>query len=97
MDITVIGKYGQTLLSLHQYDLNTVHYEPRGEIRITASPLVSVVPEYSIMIMEEDDDQNLDYKIVVHTPDSPEYDQWLATCNQSMPSGGKAPRKFGWF
>ena len=78
VDITVIGKDGREVLLLPSYPLNTVYYEKKSEIRITASPLVSVVPEYSIMIMEQSDDQEKDYDIVIHTPSSPDFEQWLA-------------------
>ena len=97
VDITVIGKNGKQILALSSYPLNTVYYEKKSEIRITASPLVSVVPEYSIMIMERSDDQEKDYEIVIHTPSSPDFEQWLASCNQRMPGGGKTPRRYGWF
>lgn len=97
VDITVIGEDGETVLTLSSYALNTVYYEKNSEIRVTASPLVSLVPEYSIMIMENSDDELKDYEIVIHTPSSPEFERWLASCNQRMPGGGKTPRRFGWF
>jgi hypothetical protein len=79
------------------YALNTVYYEAKSEIRITASPLVGSVPDYSVMVMQRSMDPSIDYEVVIHRPDSPDYGAWLAACNQAMPGGGKAPRKFGWF
>ena len=97
VDISVVGDGGKQILALSSYPLNTVYYEKKSEIRITASPLVSVVPEYSIMIMERSDEQEKDYEIVIHTPSSPDFERWLASCNQRMPGGGKTPRRYGWF
>ena len=97
IDLIVRGAPAKPILSLNKYSLNTVFYETKKEIRITAAPLVGVVPEYSIMVMEESQDPNIDYNITIFTPDSPEYIYWELACNQVMPGGGKKPRKFGWF
>jgi len=97
VSITVFGAALATLLILPAYRLNTVYYSSRSEIRITASPLVDVVPDYSIMVMRSSATPGIDYDIAIHTPDSPEFPLWLAACNQTMPGGGKTPRKFGWF
>lgn len=97
VNITVYGSSNQPVLTRPRYDLNTVYYENRSEIRITASPLVGSVPEYSVMIMEPSDEDGVDYDITIHRPDSPDYQSWVDACNQTMPSGGSTPRKFGWF
>lgn len=97
VNIIVHGAATTPLLRLENYNLNTVYYEYKSEIRITASPLVSVVPEYSVMIIEPGEAPGIDYEITIYTPASPEYAAWVAVCNQEMPSGGKTPRKFGWF
>lgn len=97
VNIVVYGKSAPPTLTLTAYALNTVYYEKKSEIRITASPLVGTVPDYSVMIMRISDVPGIDYDIVIHRPDSPDYVAWVAACNQSMPGGGKAPRKFGWF
>jgi HKD family nuclease len=97
VNITVYGANLKPLLQLSDYGLNTVYYEKKSEIRITASPLVGVVPDYSVMIMQESDIPEIDYNITIHTPASPDFATWVGACNQSMPSGGKQPRKFGWF
>jgi HKD family nuclease len=97
VNITVYGAAPAPVLTLTDYALNTVYYSTKSEIRITASPLVGIVPDYSVMIMYKGNEPAIDYEIVIHRPDSPEYSAWLAACNQSMPGGGKTPRKFGWF
>jgi len=97
VNVTVYGATITPLLQLTNYSLNTVYYETKSEIRITASPLVGIVPDYSVMILRQSDAPAVDYDITIHTPASPDFASWLAACNQSMPSGGKQPRKFGWF
>lgn len=97
VNIQVYGAGRALLLNEAGYDLNTVFYERNREIRITASQLVPVVPDYSVMIMRRGASPNIDYDIEIHRPDSPDYARWVAACNQQMPSGGKVPRKYGWF
>lgn len=97
-NIKVIDSEGQLLLELAAYNLNTVFYTKKSEIRITASPLVAVVPPYSVMVMCFSETEGIDYELEIHTPASPKYEGWVAICNQEMPSGGKGePRRFGWF
>ena len=97
VNIEVFGEDPNPILRLPNYPLNTVYYERKSEIRITASPLVDVTPEYSIMIMELSDAPDISYEIAIHRPESTEYEDWLAICNQQMPGGGRRPRRFGWF
>ena len=97
VNIAVFGASTTPVLTLDSYALNTVYYERKSEIRITASPLVGVVPDYSVMIMERSDTPGITYDITIHRPDSPGYAEWVAACNQTMPSGGQTPRKYGWF
>jgi hypothetical protein len=97
IDLVVLGASPTPALTLSKYALNTVFYETKKEIRVTASPLVGVVPDYSVMVMEQSNNPQLDYEITVYRPDSPDYPLWEAACNQTMPGGGKKPRKFGWF
>jgi HKD family nuclease len=97
VNITVYGAEAAPALTLNNYALNTVYYAAKSEIRVTASPLVGVVPDYSIMIIRASETLGIDYEIVIHRPDSPEFSAWLAACNQTMPGGGQTPRKFGWF
>lgn len=97
VNIRVFGENSQLLLTRTKFRLTTVYYKRRSEIRITAGPLVDIVPEYSVMIMEQMFGAEIDYEIIIHRPDSPEYDSWVTICDQTMPSGGQKPRKFGWF
>ncbi|MGA2270502.1 MAG: phospholipase D family protein [Bryobacteraceae bacterium] len=97
VDIVVYGAAPEPLKTLSAYPLNTVYYETKSEIRITASPLVAVMPDDSVMIMRRSEAADRDYDIVIHRPDSPNYEHWLEICDQKMPGGGKKPRRFGWF
>lgn len=97
VNIQVYGAGGALLLKDDAYRLNTVFYEPKKEIRVTASKLVSVVPEYSVLVMTPGEAVGIDYEMTVYTPANPDYASWVAACNQQMPGGGKVPRKFGWF
>ncbi|GAA5496832.1 hypothetical protein Rhal01_03019 [Rubritalea halochordaticola] len=97
VDIAVYSDSEEPILVLNEYKLNTVYYEKKSEIRITASPLVKLVPEYSVMIMEPSTKSGIDYNIVIYCPNSPHYKEWVDACNQEMPGGGKTPRKYGWF
>jgi hypothetical protein len=96
VDINVYGAGATPVLIRSAYPLNTVYYQTKSEIRITASPLVSVMPDDSIMIIRRSDAPGRDYDIVIHRPDSGSYSKWLAVCDQKMPGGGKVPRRFGW-
>ena len=97
VNIQVYGAGGALLHTENEYKLNTVFYEPKKEIRVTASPLVEHVPEYSVLVMTPGETTGIDYEMTIYTPDSPDYASWVAACNQQMPGGGKVPRKFGWF
>ncbi len=96
-NITVFGKGNKVEYTVAKYPLNTVFYETKAEIRVTASPLVPHVPEYSILVMSPSEEPGVDYDMQVFTQASPDFASWLALCDQEMPGGGKAPRKFGWF
>lgn len=97
-NITVFGKKNKILYSNHAYPLNTVLYTRNSEIRVTASPLVEHVPEYSVLVMTHSQLPDIDYDMQIFTPESPDFANWESLCDQKMPSGGKAvPRKFGWF
>lgn len=97
VNIQVYGAGGALILKEDGFSLNTVFYEPKKEIRVTASKLVGVVPDYSVMIITPGQTSNIDYEMVIYRPDSPDYASWVAACNQEMPGGGKVSRKFGWF
>lgn len=96
-NIVVFGAGNAVLYSTSKYELNTVFYTAKSEIRVTTSPLVAHVPEYSVLVMTPSDDVEVDYEMRIFIPDSPDYAKWVDVCNQKMPGGGKEPRKFGWF
>lgn len=96
-NIVVFGKDNETLYSTTKYLLNMVFYQKNSEIRVTASPLVPHVPEYSVIVITPSEDAEIDYEMKIFTPASPSYAKWVAVCNQKMPGGGKRPRWFGWF
>ena len=97
VDIVVVDARGEVIFEKRDYALNTVYYKAKSELRITASPLVSVVPQYSVMLMEPSERAGIRYAITIHTPDSPAYQDWVDYCSYTMPGGGSAPRKFGWY
>jgi hypothetical protein len=97
VDIVVYGAAQAPQMTLSGYSLNTVYYKKKSEIRVTASPLVGVLTDNSIMIIRRSEAVDRDYDIVIHLPESPNYKPWLDACDQTMPGGGKQPRRFGWF
>ncbi len=97
-NIVVFGKMNKVLYSNSAYPLNTVLYTRNSEIRVTASPLVKHVPEYSVLVMTPSEVMGVDYDMKIFTPDSQHYKIWADVCDQKMPSGGKLKaRKYGWF
>ncbi|MCR4315041.1 MAG: phospholipase D family protein [Planctomycetes bacterium] len=99
VDLKVFNAEGRIIVRHHPFDLNTVYYEKKHEIRITVpSNVVHAAPDGSIMVMRQvDEPTNLDYDIEIHIQDSPRYNEYFAVCNQQMPSGGWAQgRRFGW-
>jgi hypothetical protein len=97
VDIVVFGATAEPVLILQGYSLNTVYYSKKSEIRITASPLVGVMTDSSVMIMRRSETLGRDYDIAIHRTDSSDYQDWLDACDQTMPGGGGIGRKFGWF
>ena len=97
VNISVYGAPMASVLTLLRYNLNTVWYTARSEIRITASPLVGVVQDYSVMVMERSPTSGIDYEITIYLPSNPEYSDWVTACDRQMPGGGRVPRKYGWF
>lgn len=77
-NITVFGAGNAQVHTMYKYALNTVLYEAKSEIRVTASPLVQHTPEYSILVMTPSDDDGVDYEMQIYRPDSPDYAKWLA-------------------
>jgi HKD family nuclease len=99
VDLKVYDASGRLVIRHTPFNLNTVYYEKKSEIRITVPPdVVKGVPEGSIMVMRQGIELTvLDYEIEVYVKGSPQYNEYLGVCNQNMPSGRRAePRKFGW-
>jgi HKD family nuclease len=99
VNITVYDKMEIPISRHAGYNLNTVYYEKKSEIRITVPQnVVKNAPAYSIMVMQFcPQESQQDYDIEIYAPGSSIYDTYLKVCNQKMPSGGKAvARRFGW-
>lgn len=101
VDITVYDNAGVPMpaLNRHAFRLNVVAYTRRSEIRITVPPeLARAIPPYSILVMSKAAESDLlDYQMDIYAPGSAQHDNYLAVCNQTLPSGGKArARKMGW-
>jgi HKD family nuclease len=104
VDITLYDSNGNKEVHQPGFDLTTVYYRPRSEIRITVPPNIIgptvgyTAPQYCIMVMAEAPSQAThEYDIDIYEPGSQLYSKYLATCNQQMPTGGKPhPRQFGW-
>jgi HKD family nuclease len=96
VDITVYDSAGAVSLVRSAYGLNTVFYEVKGEIRVTVSPDIrQTIQPFSILHMQPGTGA-VDYTMDVYNPGSPHYAALLASCNQTMPSGGGVARKMGW-
>lgn len=90
-----------TLSHRSRFDLNTVLYTRKSEIRITVTPpLARAMPEYSVMVMWGGSSPlppGLDYVVDVFAPGSPGQRRWEPVMNVTLPGGGKArPRRMGW-
>lgn len=98
VNIFIYDTKGSLDRTVNNYSLNTVFYESKSEIRITISPdILSSVKEYSILVMTISNTTNCDYDLTIFNPGSTEYVQYLALCDQQLPSGGKdISRKMGW-
>lgn len=98
VNITVYYGTGALAYQVAGYNLNTVFYEPKSEIRITISPeILTHVPEYSILVMTNSDEETYDYDMTIFAPGSDQYNEYLAVCDQQLPSGGKKKaRRMGW-
>lgn len=97
VDIAVFNAAGMLTLLKPGFELNTVFYEKKGEIRITISPdLLAQIQPFSILHMRQGD-ATCDYYFDVFNPGSTLYTALLAACNQTLPSGGSpTSRKMGW-
>jgi HKD family nuclease len=99
VDLKIYGTTAVPVVHLPRLALNTVYYTKNAEIRITVpQEVVQNTPELSILVMRQaPDDSDFDYEMEVFPPNNPQYNDYLAVCNQTMPSGGRAnPRRMGW-
>ena len=97
VDISVFDNSGSIVIRHENFDLNTVDYERRSEIRITVpQDVIAHTPDRSILVMSIPED-TMDYQLEIFPPQSPQYNDFLDACNQTMPPGGRSdPRQFGW-
>lgn len=98
ISLSVFDESGKLKIQHDPFNLNTVYYSPKSEIRVTVPPdVVRATPESSLLVMRLTDRPGYDYVLDIYVPGSAEYDKYLNSCNQVMPSGGKSnPRRFGW-
>jgi len=99
VNIYIYDSSGSLIRIEEKYSLNTVYYATKSEIRITITPeTMASVPEYSILVMTEaKPDSDYDYDMEIFCPGSTQYSDYLNSCNQYLPSGGKAvARRMGW-
>jgi len=88
VNLNVYDSGGNLVVSYRSYDLNTVYYSKKSEIRITVpQDVVHNAPAYSILVMREAP-QNTprDYDIEIFAPGSTQFGQHLSVCNQKMGS-----------
>ena len=99
VDLRLFDANGLLIVQHNPFNLNTVYYEPKSEIRITVpQDIVQNTPPLSVMVMREISATGThDYEIEIWIPGSQQYTTYVGICNQIMPSGGTAiPRRFGW-
>lgn len=104
VNINVYDKTGALVKSESQYQLNTIYYTKKSEIRITITPSIlkdlnvaSIKTNYPILVMSLSSEPECDYELDFYEFGSPVYDNYLAICDQTLPSGGKpVARKMGW-
>lgn len=104
VNIEVYDNAGKLVHSESLYNLNTIYYTAKSEIRITITPSIlsglsiESSDEYPILVMSESLETSCDYDMTFYAPGSTEYITYASMCNQQLPSGGKSTsRKMGWF
>jgi HKD family nuclease len=91
-------------LLYENFNLNTIYYTLKSEIRITVPmDIIRLTEPFTdgpypiLLITDKTEDVKLDYILEIYLPGSQRYDLLETKCNQNMPSGGKTlSRKFGW-
>lgn len=105
VNIRVFDSTGALVHTVNSYSLNMVYYKSKSEIRITITPAilsglhyVKGSVDYPLLVMRTASNPSYDYDMDFYKSGSIDYDNFLALCDQSLPSGGKsAARKMGWF
>lgn len=102
VNIRVFDSNGALIKTKSNYALNTIYYEKKSEIRITITPsilsgLTAPPNAYPLLVMRESTIIGCDYDLDFYSAGSVDYNNYLAICDQSLPSGGKAvARRMGW-
>ncbi len=103
VNIFVYDAAGTCVRTEIQYNLNTVFYEKKAEIRITITPSIlrglnyTGGSDYPIMVMRNSETDECDYDLHFYAKGSTDYSSCLSICDQALPSGGKpVARKMGW-
>jgi len=99
VDLRLYDANGSLKIQHNPFNLNTVYYKPKSEIRITVpQDIVHNAPPLSVMVMRDIAETGThDYEVEIWAPGSQQYTTLLGICNQTMPAGGAAnPRRFGW-
>lgn len=98
VNIAVHDSTGAQIVYEQSYDLNTVYYTKKHEVRVTVSPTVkNAVQDMALLVMSANPAPGIDYDMTILNPGSAAYISYLAQCNQTMPSGGRGPgRRMGW-
>ncbi|ABS28402.1 phospholipase D family protein [Anaeromyxobacter sp. Fw109-5] len=95
----LFDKSGSVAQALTGWNLNTIYYDKKSEIRITVPPsLAAAIPEYSLLEMRRaSQGSGVDFYCDVYPNGSPQYASMIGACTQTLPSGGKpVARKYGW-
>jgi len=102
VNIRVFDSKGNLIKTELNYALNTIYYTKKSEIRITITPsilsgLTAPPNAYPLLVMRESTIIGCDYDLDFYSAGSIDYNNYLAICNQSLPSGGKSiARRMGW-
>jgi HKD family nuclease len=96
VNVRVYGKSGKLIRVVNGFNLNTVYYTPNAEIRVTLSQHIrDKIKPFAVLHMQKITG-SADYLMEIYNPGSARHAQLLAACDQTMPSGGRRARKFGW-
>lgn len=102
VNIRVFDSNGNLIKTAFNYALNTIYYTKKKEIRITITPsilsgLTAPANSYPLLVMRASTIIGCDYDLDFYSVGSIDYNNYLAICDQSLPSGGKPiARKMGW-